>query len=194
MKRALLLLCAAALATLAAGCGSHKSSTPTTTSVTHVLPNATSVDEWAARLVNILFRPLNKDLRVVSGFNNPQIRLFIASANPTTLRIINNRMHDLQRCTAKLDQIGPPPKGDARLQTINGKLRRACADYVPVAGTLLKATPFLSSGRSDVIDRGTKMIVGVRDASGRAANDLATAVRIAQDIPAFRRAGLKPSI
>jgi len=192
--RALLLLCVAALAALVTGCGSKKSSTPTTTSVIHVLPNATTADEWATRLVNILFRPLNKDLRVVSGFNNPQIRLFIESANPTTLRIINNRMHDLERCTAKLDQIGPPPKGDARLQTIYSKLRSACTDYVNVAATLLKATPFLSSGRSDVIDRGTKMIVGVRGESGRAANDLATAIRTAQDVPAFRRAGLKPSI
>ena len=194
MKRAFLVLCVGCVAFLAAGCGSKKSSTPTTTSVIRVLPNAATADEWASRVVNIFFRPLNTDLRVVSGFNNPQIRLFIANANPTTLHIINTRMHDLQRCTAKLERIGPPPKGDARLQTVNRKLRSACKDYEPVADTLLKATPFLSSGRSDVIDRGTNMVVGVREESGRAANTLASAVRIAQDIPAFRRAGLKPSI
>jgi hypothetical protein len=190
MKRALLLLCVAALV---AGCGSKKSS-PTTTSVIRVLPNAATADEWAVRIVNIFFRPLNKDLRVVSGFNNAQIRLFIESGNPTTLQIINTRMHDLQRCTAKLEQIGPPPKGDARLQTIDRKLRNACKDYEVVAAELLKATPFLSSGRSDVIDKGTQMVVSVRDESGRAANTFASAVSVAQGVPAFRRAGLKPSI
>jgi hypothetical protein len=191
MKRWFLLLLVVALV---AGCGSSNKSADTTTSVTKVLPNAATPDEWASRVVNILLRPLNNDLRVVSGFNNPQIRLFIESANPTTLNIINKRMKNLQRCTAKLDQIGPPPKGDARLQTINAKLHSACADYVTVANVLLKATPFLSSGRTDVIAKGTDMVVSVRDDSGRAANNLATAVRVAQDIPAFRRAGLKPSI
>ena len=190
MKRVFLLLFVAAVV---AGCGSSKKAT-STTPVVHVLPNATTAGEWATRVVNIFFRPLNQDLRVVSGFNNPQIRLFISSANPTTLHIINVRMHDLQRCTAKLDQIGPPPKGDARLESIQSGLRKACADYEKVATELLKATPFLSSGRTDVINKGTQMVVSVRDESGRAANAFAGAIRTAQTVPAFRRAGLKPSI
>jgi hypothetical protein len=186
----LLLLC---LALLAAGCGSKKSAQNTTTFV-RVLPDATTPAEWADRIVNIFLRPLNQDLGVVSGFNNPQIKLYIASQNPTTLHIINTRMNDLKRCTSKLTQIGPPPKGDPRLNTINAKFHRACADYEVVADELLKATPFLSSGRSDVIQKGEDMIRSVRDESGRAADNLAAAVRIAQRLHEFRRAGLKPSV
>ena len=38
------------------------------------------------------------------------------------------------------------------------------------------------------------MIRDVRDESGRAANTFAAAVKIAQTLPEFRKAGLKPSV
>ena len=189
MKRTLFLLLAVLLG---AGCGSSKKTTSTTP--IRVLPDAKTADEWAVRVVNIFFRPLNKDLGVVSGFNVPQIRLYIASQNPTTLRIIRTRMNDLKRCSAKLVQIGPPPKGDPRLQQIDRGLQRACVDYEKIADVLQRATPFLASGRADVVSRGEDMLRSVKDESGRAGNNFAAAVRTAQKVPAFRRAGLKPSV
>jgi hypothetical protein len=191
MKRVLFLLLLAA-ALVAAGCGSHKSSTPTTP--IQLLADAKTPDEWAQRVVNILLRPLNKDLAVVTSFDNPQIRLFIASQNQTTLQIIRTRMNDLKRCTNKLIQIGPPPAGHPQLNQISDDFHKACADYEKVADTLQKATPFLASGRSDVMQQGEKMIRSVKGSSGRAGNNFAAGVRIAQNLPEFRRAGLKPSV
>jgi hypothetical protein len=192
MKRALVVLLCLCFAGALAGCGSKKKAS--TETIGPVLPAAQSPQEWADRVVNIFLRPINKDLSVVSSFNNPQIRLYIASQNPTTLRIITQRMNDLKRCSAKLVQIGPPPGDDEKLKTIDDDFHKACKDYEVVADTLQKATPFLASGRTDVMAEGDKKIRGVRDESGRAANNFAAGVRIAQSLPVFRRAGLKPSL
>jgi hypothetical protein len=190
MKRPfLVILCAVVLLT---GCGSKKQTA--TIPIGPVLPAATTRQEWADRIVNIFLRPLNKDLAVVSSFNNPQIRLYIASQNPTTLRIIKNRMNDLKRCSNKLVQIGPPPGDNAKLKTIDDKFHKACDDYEVVADTLQRATPFLASGRTDVMAEGEKKIRDVKDESGRAANNFTAAVKIAQNMPVFQRAGLKPSV
>jgi hypothetical protein len=190
MKRALLLiLCVAFLLT---GCGSSKKQTATIP-IGPVLPAAQTKQEWADRIVNIFLRPLNTDLNVVSSFNNPQIRLFIASQNPTTLGIIKRRMNDLMRCSNKLVQIGPPPGNDPKLKTINENFHKACDDYEVVAKALRDATPLLASGRSDVMTVGVNKIRAVKPASERAGNNFEAAVRIAQTLPEFRRAGLKPS-
>ena len=159
-----------------------------------VLPAAQTPEEWADRVVNIFLRPINTDLNVVTNFNNPQIRLFIASQNPTTLRIINKRMNDLKRCSNKLVQIGPPPGDNPKLRKIDEDFHKACKDYEVVADTLQQATPFLASGRTDVMAEGEKKIRQVKDESGRAANTFADAIRIAQHMPVFQRAGLKPSV
>jgi len=190
MKRALVLFCCVALVVV--GCGSKKKTA--TVPIGPVLPAATTSQEWADRIVNIFLRPLNKDLNVVTNFNNPQIRLFIASQNPTTLQVIKTRMNDLKRCSAKLVQIGPPPGDNTKLKTIDADFHKACDDYEVVADTLQRATPFLASGRTDVMARGEKMIRNVKDESGRAANSFSDGVRIAQTLPEFRKAGLKPSV
>jgi hypothetical protein len=190
-KSLLLLLLCTALA--AGGCGSsNKQSKPPPP--TNVLPQATTPDEWAQRIVNRFLRPLNKDLQVLNGLNSPEIRLYIASQNPTTIRILNRRLHDLQRCSAKLVAIGPPPVGRSALTQVNADFTKACTDYVHVAQTLLKAVEFLTSGRTDVIRRGQEIARSARDPSGRAADQLVAGIRIAQKLPEFRRAGLKPSI
>jgi hypothetical protein len=191
MKRVLLvLLCVAFFLT---GCGGSKKQTATIP-VGPVLPAASTPQEWADRIVNIYLRPLNKDLNVLTSFNNPQVRLYIASQNPTTLRIIKNRMNDLMRCSNKLVQIGPPPGNDPKLKTIDEKFHKACDDYEIVAAAVQNATPLLASGRNDVISEGEKRLGAVRDESGRAGNNYAAAVKIAQNLPVFQRAGLKPSV
>ena len=190
-KHALLVLLVAVF--LLAGCGGSKKETATVP-IGPVLPAASTPQEWADRIVNIFLRPLNKDLTVLTSFNNPQIRLYIASQNPTTLRIIKNRMNDLMRCSNKLVQIGPPPGNDPKLKAINEKFHKACDDYEVVAAAVQGATPLLASGRTDVIAEGEKKLRAVRDESGRAGNNVESAVRIAQGLPVFRRAGLKPSV
>jgi hypothetical protein len=91
-------------------------------------------------------------------------------------------------------QIGPPPGDGEKLKTIDDDFHKACKDYEVVADTLQQATPFLASGRTDVMAEGETKIRSVRDESGRAANNFAAGVRIAQSLPVFRRAGLKPSL
>jgi len=193
MKRALLVLLLVAFAL--SGCGGSKQGAATSTiPIGPVLPAAATRQEWADRIVNIFLRPLNKDLNVLTNFNNPQIQLYIASQNPTTLQIIKTRMNDLLRCSNKLVQIGPPPGNDPKLTSIDEKFHKACDDYETVAAAVQQATPLLASGRNDVMAEGTKKLRAVRDESGRAGNNFLAAVRIAQTLPEFRRAGLKKSV
>jgi hypothetical protein len=184
----LLLLTALALT----ACGSSKKAAQTT--VPHVLPAATTPDEWAKRVVDMLLRPLNRDLQIVNGFNSPQVMIYIADQNPTTLRIIRNRLNDLSQCSNKLVTIGPPPATRRQLARINSQLQKACTTYIQLAGQLQKATLQLSSGRSDVIALGRKTLLSARPTNNTAADQFAAAIKAAQVLPEFRRAGLQPSV
>ena len=186
-----LVLLVGAFALTACG-SSHKTSE--TTSVPNVLPTATTPDEWAKRVVNVLLRPLNRDLQVVNGFNDPNVLVYIANQNPTTLRIIKNRLGDLSQCSSKLVTIGPPPQARKPLRRVNTQLQKACASYVRLAAQLKQATLFISSGRSDVIARGRKVLADARPLNNTAADQFATAIRSAQVLAEFRRAGLQPSV
>jgi uncharacterized lipoprotein YmbA len=187
---ALLLLAAALLMT---ACGSSHKSVETTT-LPQVLPTAKTPDEWAKRVVDVLLRPLNRDLEVVNGFNNPSVLVYIANQNPTTLRILKNRLADLSKCSTKLVTIGPPPQSRKPLRRVNTQLQKACASYVRLAAQLQKATLFISSGRTDVIARGRKVLRDARPLNNTAADQFATAIKLAQVLPEFRRAGLQPSV
>jgi hypothetical protein len=192
MRTALaLLLVVGALALTA--CGSSNKSAETT-SLPTVLPTATTPDEWAKRVVDMLLRPLNRDLQVVNGFNDPNILVYIANQNPTTLRIIKNRLGDLSKCSDKLVTIGPPPQSRKPLRRVNAQLKKACASYVQLAPQLQKATLFISSGRTDVIAQGRKILRQARPLNNTAAEQFAAAIRSAQALPEFRRAGLQPSV
>ena len=112
---------AALLATtlLAGGCGSSSSKDATTTAP-KVLPQAASADEWASRVVNRVLRPLNKDLVVVSNFNTPTVRVYIASKNQQTLDIINKRLGDLAAVLdeARRDRAAARRLGKARARSM----------------------------------------------------------------------------
>ena len=191
----LIVPAAALLATtlLAGGCGSSSSKDATTTAP-KVLPRAASADEWAARVVNKVLRPLNKDLLVVSNFNTPTVRVYIASRNKQTLDIIHKRLGDLAQCSTKLAVIGPPPAGSAKLGQVNDHLAKACAAYEQVANKLLDATRLLSSSSRDDAAKGDDEIQSVRDPSAQGAKELTAGVKVAQGLAAFRRAGLQPSV
>ena len=179
------------LALLAAGCGSKKQAETTTT--IPILPDVRTSDEWAQRIVRQFLAPLNKDLQVLNGLNNPQIRIFIASGNKTTLGVIDRRMNDLTRCTDKLVTIGPPTADDEQFKRVDRLFHSACKNYEDVAGTVLDAVPKLASGRSDVIEVGTEELRKSIPVSQTAAKDFQRAIKIAQTRVEFRNAGLQQS-
>jgi hypothetical protein len=186
MRRALVLL----LALLVVGCGSKKENAPV-----QVLPTAATADEWARRVVDRLLRPTNRDIQTLVTLNNFQTKLYIEEGNPDTLQVIDERMNDLAKCDDRLVAIGPPPESAAekgRLDRINSALHTACDHYVKVSETVLDAVKLMSSGRADVIKRGEgKLRDAVPDAQeGAKAYD--EAVTTAQQLPVFRRNGLKP--
>jgi len=181
----------AALALLAAGCGSKKQA-ETTTSIP-ILPDVKTSDEWAQRIVVRFLKPLNEDLQVLNGLNNPQIRIFIASGNKTTINVINRRMNDLQQCTDKLVTIGPPTSDDEQFQRVDRLFHSACKNYEHVADAVVDAVPLLSSGRTDVIQEGDKRLRKTIPTSAAAAKDFQKAIAIAQKRPEFRNAGLQSS-
>jgi hypothetical protein len=181
----------AALALLAAGCGSKKQAETTTT--IPILPDVKTSDEWAQRIVVRFLKPLNEDLQVLNGLNNPQIRIFIASGNKTTINVINRRMNDLEHCTDKLVTIGPPTSDDEQFQRVDRLFHSACENYEQVADAVVDAVPLLSSGRTDVIQEGDKRLRKTIPTSAAAAKDFQKAIAIAQKRPEFRNAGLQSS-
>ena len=180
-----------ALALLAAGCGSKKEAA--TTTALQILPDAQTSDVWARRVVTRFLAPLNKDLQVLNGLNNPDIRIYLASGNPTTVRVVNRRMNDLKRCTDRLVTIGPPTSDDEQFQRVNRLFHTACAHYEDVAATVLDVVPKLSSGRTDVIQVAEKELQKSIPVSEAAADALKKALAIAQKRPEFRNAGLQSS-
>lgn len=192
MRTILVLLLLAATLVLTA-CGSSHKSAQTTTLPT-VLPAATTPDQWAQRVVNRLFRPLNRDLQVVNSFNDPNVLVYIADQNPSTIRVIDNRLRDLAQCSNRLVTIGPPPQSRRPLHGVNTQLQKACATYVQLAAKLQKATLFMSSGRADVAAEGRTLLRQSRPTNNAAAQQYVTAIRLAQVLPEFRRAGLQPSV
>ena len=192
MRRIALVFLLAGLLMLAAGCGSKKHNT-VSSAPPSILPLAKTPDEWASRIVELVLRPLNKDLQVVNGFNTPQVILYIANRNQTTLNIIKRRLNDLALCSKKLIAIGPPPPGRPQLDPVNRELTSACSSYVQIAQTLKKATFFISSGRQDVIAEGRQLLVKMKPDSHAAATHFSAFLRAAQKLPEFRRAGLQPS-
>jgi hypothetical protein len=190
MRFVALLFC---LVLLVTGCGSSdKSSEPPPT----LLPNATTPDEWAGRVVNKLMRPMNRNLQVLSTLNNPQIKIYIESQNPTTLQILNNRMKDLGKCSDRLLTIGPPPpeaNDIKQLRQVDASLHQACTHYVKVSAIVLEAVEMLSSGRDDVVAEGDKKLASAGPDSQAAAEAYQRAIQVAQELDEFKLRGLKPS-
>jgi hypothetical protein len=180
------------LGLLGAGCGSdEENEAPPPT----LLPRSVSVEEWAGRVVNRLMRPTNRDIEVLSTLNNPQTRLFIFQGNPDTLNVLNSRMNDLGKCSDRLVTIGPPPVEDIRipqLRRLEAALQEACLHYVKVSERVLLAVELMSSGRSDVVERGEDKLreAGPDAAAGAKVYD--EAFKIALKIPEFRFHGVKP--
>jgi hypothetical protein len=190
MKFVALLL---SLAVLAAGCGSDDEEQ--TKPPPPVLPRSVSVEEWAARVVNQLLRPTNRDIELLATLNSPQTKLFILEGNETTLAVIRERMNDLAKCSDRLVTIGPPPAGETRLPTLrrlDAALREACVHYEKVAEIVPLAVELMSSGRNDVIARGQRKLAEAVPPATAGAKAYDEAFKIALKIPEFRFHGVKP--
>jgi redox-regulated HSP33 family molecular chaperone len=187
MRRVLVLL---PVVLLLAACGS-KEEKPSV----QVLPAAATADEWAKRVVDRLLRPTNNDIATLVRLNNFQTKLYIEEGNPDTLQIIRESMSDLAKCSDRLVTIGPPPESASdkgRLDRINTALHTACEHYVKVSKNVLDAVKLMSSGRADVIKRGEGMLADAVPDAQEGAKAYDEAVTTAQQLPEFRRNGLKP--
>ena len=181
--RALSILTAAALAAVVlAGCGSSKHTQPAST---------LTPQQYATAVVNRLLRPLTKDLSVLNALNSPDVKLYLLTAQPTTVRILKQRLLDLRMCTDRLDRIGAPPSDPPGLARIDAKLRTTCAHYVRVASKLLAAVAKLGSSDPAVKKQGTAAFSSVFGESKQGALALRDAVALMQAQPAFRQAGVR---
>lgn len=189
MKLFAILVCAGVAVLAGCGSGSKQPSSPPVT----ILAPADSEQEWAFRIVNLFLRPLNKDLQVVNGLRDPNVVIYLSSGTGTTWKIVNKALDDLARCTTKLRTIGAPPPMSGPFERVNARFRAACSSYVSTAQTLKRAVFYWSSGRSDVIARGFTIFRSSAKAANAAAAQYLAGIKIAQNLPEFRRAGLKPS-
>lgn len=196
MMRVLAVLFLVLLCLSATACGKSSKQTASTTATTKqiILPPSKNPTDWALRVVEILMRPMNQDFNVVNGFSNPNVIVYIANQNPATLRIVKRRLNDLARCTQRMVAMGPPPKSKFALPKVYSQLKAACVTYVDLAQRLQKATLFMSSGRNDVFQQGRKLLREAAPINNKAAVQYAAAIKTAQAIPAFRKAGLQPSL
>lgn len=185
------LLALVTLASLGAGCGSEKESPPLPTP----LPPSATTEEWAGRVVNRLLRPMNRDLEVLATLDNPQTKLYIETGNETTLDVLDSSLNDLAKCSDRLVTIGPPPPTAdtiGQLRRVDAALRTACQHYEKVTEIVLSAVEMLSSGRSDVIERGEDKLKEAGPDARAGAQAYDKAFQIAQRIPEFQLHGVEP--
>ena len=183
-----------AVVAVAAGCGSKKKQTSPLPK-TKVLAPAQSPDEWAARVVNRVLRPTNRDIRTLLALNNPQTKVYIQERNENTIRILNANIPDLGRCSGRLIEIGPPPPTADdldRLNRIDALLHRACRHYGKVSEIVLDAVGLMSSEKSSDHLKGLRRLGNARTDAFAAAGAYDRAVTLAQRSPEFRRQGIKP--
>lgn len=175
------LLAALTIVVVLTGCGSSDSKQTLTE------------DQYAKAVVDRFLRPVKKDLEVLQGLNNVQIRYYIVTGNPTTLAILRQHFRDLGRCTKKLDAIGAPPDDSDSAKLVDARLRTACLHYEPLARTALNALPHLSSGNQAEVQKGEQSIRAMYGESRAGSMALQQALEAMATSAAFQRAGLRPS-
>jgi hypothetical protein len=165
----------AAVVLVAAGCGG--SDEEATTTVAPVPPAKTQA-EWIDRLVNRFLLDMQKNLNVVNGLRSNQAIINIRTGNETTLRVLNERMTDLAKCSSKLARVGPPPASEAPLDRIYDSFGKSCPYYERIASATLKAVPLLSSRDPEDVAKGEKEFAKIADPSFEAARHFGAALEL----------------
>jgi hypothetical protein len=184
-----IVLAAAAVTLLAAGCGDKQGGGATT------VPSPARVNKnpavYARRTVDLFLRDLTRDLNVLNSVNAPEIRIYLANGNKDTIRILDRAMHDLHVCTGKLDNVGAPPPGNKPLEAIDLKLRAACRSYEQISDVVLRAAPYLEQGDQSAQEKGVKILHQATPLTQQAAKDFSAALKLMEKRPEFRAAGLQ---
>ena len=184
MRPRTFLLSAAVLAFVAAGCGGSDDDS-------NGVQQARSEAEWATRLVPFV-RRMQRNATVLNSLNNPQIKIYLYSGNPTTIRVLNQTIDDLDACSVKLDRIGRPPAGKPPLGRIYTNFRRACPHYERLAEILGNAVPLMSSTSVEDQREGSELLLEAAEPSRRAAQYYGRGLRILEGQPIFRQVLARP--
>ena len=131
-------------------------------------PRAANREIWAFRLEPFVKR-MGKNAQVLNGLRSQQIRIYLYSRNPDTLRILRATLRDLGRCEEKVERIGPPPVGERRLVPIHRDLGRACKQYEEISDLLSDGLPLITSNDLDDQDEGERIFRKAEEPSRLAA-------------------------
>lgn len=162
-----------AIVLVAAGCGGSDEEAATTVAA---VPPAKTQAEWIDRLVNRFLLDMQKNLNVVNGLRSNQAIIYIRTGNETTIRVLNERMTDLAKCSRKLARVGPPPDSEAPLDDIYNRFGKSCPFYERLASAALKAVPLLSSRDPEDVAKGEQEFAKISDPSFEAARHFGAAV------------------
>lgn len=173
LRRIAIVLTAVGL--VAAGCGGSDEEAATTVAP---VPPAKTQAEWIDRLVNRFLLDMQKNLNVVNGLRSNQAIINIRTGNETTLRVLNERMTDLAKCSSKLARVGPPPASEAPLDRIYDRFGKSCPYYQRIASATLKAVPLLSSRDPEDVAKGEKEFAKIADPSFAAARHFGAALEL----------------
>lgn len=161
-----------------AGCGG--SDEKSASSPTSTVSQAKTQAEWIDRLVRRFLLDMQQNLNVVNGLRTNQVIIYIRTGNETTIRVLNERMRDLTKCSQKLGRVGSPPDSDAPLDRIYDRFGKSCPHYERLARLGLKAVPLLSSRDPADVAKGEKEFAKISDPSFEAARHFGAAVELLQ--------------
>jgi hypothetical protein len=167
----------AALVLLAAGCGGSSDDEETASPPPAVAPAQTE-PEWIQRLVNRFLLDMNKNLQVVNSLGTGDVQLYLRTGNEDTIRVLRNRMTDLEACSRKLQRVGPPPSSTGPLARVYANLRRSCPHYERLAQAVLRSLPLITARDADKVAQGEAELAKAYEPSRTAARYYGAAVEI----------------
>lgn len=134
-RRRLLVLPAIVFALVLGGCGAFGGDDDE-----DATPAATSPKQYAQRMLPYLKR-MNRNLEVINLLRSPEIEIALAGQNPTTYRILNKTLDDLEACSDRLGVVGEPPADAAELIRAHNAFGQACEQYEEAAPLLREGIP-----------------------------------------------------
>jgi hypothetical protein len=168
----------AALVLFAAGCGGSSDDDDETASPPAAVAPAQTEPEWIERLVNRFLLDMNKNLQVVNSLGTGDVQLYLRTGNEDTIRVLRNRMTDLEACSRKLQRVGPPPSSTGPHARVYANLRRSCPHYERLAQAVLRSLPLITARDADKVAQGEAELAKAYEPSRTAARYYGAAVQI----------------